>query len=136
MALPDYTPTIPAMIADWTRRWGDSEFVVTDESRLTYREAEEKSAFDVVLTSFGDKKINVIKVVREITNLGLKEAKDLVDNLPKPVKEGATKEEAEDMSNDSSAREHQAIYDGFVRLVLWSTVAVVVTLVLMALFLL
>ena len=47
-----------------------------------------------------------------------------------------TKEEAEDMSNDSSAREHQAIYDGFVRLVLWSTVAVVVTLVLMALFLL
>ena len=58
-------------------------------------EAEEKTDFDVVLTSFGDKKINVIKVVREVTNLGLKEAKDLVDNLPKPVKEGVDKDEAD-----------------------------------------
>lgn len=61
-------------------------------------EAEEKSAFDVVLTSFGEKKINVIKVVREVTSLGLKEAKDLVDNLPKPVKEGVEKEEADEIA--------------------------------------
>ena len=60
--------------------------------------AEEKTAFDVVLTSFGDKKINVIKVVREVTNLGLKEAKDLVDNLPKPVKEGIEKDEADELA--------------------------------------
>jgi len=56
---------------------------------------EEKTEFDVILTSAGDKKINVIKVVREITGLGLKEAKDLVDNAPKPVKEGISKEDAE-----------------------------------------
>ncbi|HXW69246.1 MAG TPA: 50S ribosomal protein L7/L12 [Dissulfurispiraceae bacterium] len=57
--------------------------------------AEEKSSFDVVLTGVGDKKIQVIKVVREITSLGLKEAKDLVDGAPKPVKTGVSKEEAE-----------------------------------------
>ncbi|WP_293442996.1 50S ribosomal protein L7/L12 [Persephonella sp.] len=57
--------------------------------------AEEKTEFDVVLQSPGDKKINVIKVVREITGLGLKEAKELVDSAPKPVKEGVSKEEAE-----------------------------------------
>jgi large subunit ribosomal protein L7/L12 len=57
--------------------------------------AEEKTAFDVILTSAGDKKIQVIKVVREVTNLGLKEAKDLVEAAPKPVKTGLTKEEAE-----------------------------------------
>jgi large subunit ribosomal protein L7/L12 len=56
--------------------------------------AEEKTEFDVVLTSFGDKKIQVIKVVRELTGLGLKEAKDLVEGVPKPVKEGVSKEEA------------------------------------------
>jgi len=56
---------------------------------------EEKTEFDVILASVGDKKINVIKVVRELTGLGLKEAKDLVDNAPKPVKEGASKDEAE-----------------------------------------
>jgi large subunit ribosomal protein L7/L12 len=61
-------------------------------------EEEEKTAFDLVLTSFGDKKINVIKVVREVTNLGLKEAKDLVDNLPKPVKEGIEKDEADEIA--------------------------------------
>ena len=61
-------------------------------------EAEEKSAFDVVLTSFGEKKINVIKVVREVTSLGLKEAKDLVDNLPNPVKEGIEKDEADELA--------------------------------------
>ncbi len=57
--------------------------------------AEEQTAFDVVLTGAGDKKIQVIKVVRAITGLGLKEAKALVDDAPKPVKEGADKEEAE-----------------------------------------
>lgn len=60
-------------------------------------EAEEKTAFDVILTAAGDKKIPVIKVVREITSLGLKEAKDLVDGAPKPVKEGVTKDEAEEL---------------------------------------
>jgi large subunit ribosomal protein L7/L12 len=57
--------------------------------------AEEQTEFSVVLTSAGANKINVIKVVREVTSLGLKEAKDLVDNVPKPVKEGVSKEEAE-----------------------------------------
>jgi large subunit ribosomal protein L7/L12 len=56
----------------------------------------EKTSFDVVLTASGDKKIQVIKVVREITGLGLKEAKDLVDAAPKSVKEGVSKEQAED----------------------------------------
>jgi large subunit ribosomal protein L7/L12 len=57
--------------------------------------AEEKTEFTVVLAAVGDKKINVIKAVREVTNLGLKEAKDLVEGAPKPVKEGVSKEEAE-----------------------------------------
>jgi large subunit ribosomal protein L7/L12 len=57
--------------------------------------AEEKDAFDVVLAAAGDKKINVIKEVRAITGLGLKEAKDLVEGAPKPVKEGVNKDEAE-----------------------------------------
>jgi large subunit ribosomal protein L7/L12 len=57
--------------------------------------AEEKTSFDVILASGGDKKIQVIKVVRELTNLGLKEAKDLVDGAPKPIKTGVSKEEAE-----------------------------------------
>ena len=59
--------------------------------------AEEKDAFDVILADAGANKINVIKVVREITALGLKEAKDLVDGAPKPVKEGVSKDEAEDI---------------------------------------
>jgi large subunit ribosomal protein L7/L12 len=58
--------------------------------------AEEKSEFDLVLTSAGDKKVNVIKAVRAITGLGLKEAKTLVDEAPSPVKEGISKEEGED----------------------------------------
>jgi large subunit ribosomal protein L7/L12 len=57
--------------------------------------AEEKTEFTLVLKDVGDKKINVIKVVREVTNLGLKEAKDLVDGAPKTLKEGVSKEEAE-----------------------------------------
>src|SRR5512132_4103383 len=59
--------------------------------------AEEKTEFDVILSAAGDKKIQVIKVVRELTGLGLKEAKDLVDGAPKAVKEKVTKAEAEDM---------------------------------------
>ncbi len=58
-------------------------------------EAEEKTSFDVILKEFGEKKIQVIKEVRALTGLGLKEAKDLVDNVPKPVKEGLSKEDAE-----------------------------------------
>lgn len=59
--------------------------------------AEEKTSFDVILKAFGDKKIQVIKEVRAITSLGLKEAKDLVEGAPKPVKEGVTKEEGEEI---------------------------------------
>jgi len=58
-------------------------------------EAEEKSTFDVILKEFGEKKIQVIKEVRAMTGLGLKEAKELVDNCPKPVKEGLSKDDAE-----------------------------------------
>ena len=58
-------------------------------------QVEEKTSFDVILKEYGDKKIQVIKEVRALTGLGLKEAKDLVDNAPKPVKEGLSKEEAE-----------------------------------------
>ena len=59
--------------------------------------AEEKTEFDVVLTAMGDKKINVIKEVRAITGLGLKEAKELVESAPKPVKEGVDKDEADEI---------------------------------------
>ena len=59
--------------------------------------AEEQTEFDVILTAAGEKKVNVIKVVRAVTGLGLKEAKGLVDGAPSPIKEGASKEEAEDV---------------------------------------
>ncbi len=62
--------------------------------------AEEKVAFDVILAAAGDKKIQVIKVVRAITGLGLKEAKDLVEGAPKPVKEGVSKEEADKIKKE------------------------------------
>jgi large subunit ribosomal protein L7/L12 len=64
---------------------------------------EEKTTFDVILKSFGDKKIQVIKEVRALTSLGLKEAKDLVDGVPKPVKEGVSKEEAEEAKSKLEA---------------------------------
>ncbi|MBP5275117.1 MAG: 50S ribosomal protein L7/L12 [Abditibacteriota bacterium] len=70
---------------------------VTGGAAAPAEEAEEKTSFDVELTSVGDKKINVIKVVREITGLGLKEAKEVVDGAPKNVKEGVSKEEAEEI---------------------------------------
>jgi len=60
-------------------------------------EVEEKTSFDVILVAAGDKKINVIKAVREVTTLGLKEAKDLVDSAPQPIKEGIAKEEADQL---------------------------------------
>ncbi len=63
-------------------------------------EAAEQTAFDVVLENFGDKKIQVIKVVRTITGLGLKEAKDLVESCPKAIKEGVSKEEADKIRGD------------------------------------
>lgn len=66
--------------------------------------AEEQSSFDVVLTSPGDKKIQVIKVVREITGLGLKEAKEVVDSAPKEVKTGLSKEEAEEIKGKLEAQ--------------------------------
>ena len=61
------------------------------------QEAEVKTEFNVILKEIGERKINVIKAVREVTSLGLKEAKDLVDSAPKPIKEGVTKDEAEEM---------------------------------------
>jgi large subunit ribosomal protein L7/L12 len=64
---------------------------------------ETKDTFDVILKSGGDKKIDAIKVVREVTSLGLKEAKDLVDGAPKPVKEGVKKEEAEEIKKKFEA---------------------------------
>ncbi len=64
---------------------------------------EEKTEFDVILTAVGDKKIEVLKVVREVTGLGLKEAKDLVDSAPKPVKEKVKKEEADQMKTKLEA---------------------------------
>ena len=66
-------------------------------------EAEEKTSFDVILAAFGDKKIQVIKAVRSLTSLGLKEAKDLVESCPKPLKEGVTKEEADKIKADIEA---------------------------------
>ena len=65
--------------------------------------AEEKTEFDVILTGFGDKKLNVIKAVRELTGLGLKEAKDMVEGCPKAVKEGVSKEDAEKVKADLEA---------------------------------
>ena len=65
--------------------------------------AEEQTEFDVILTGFGDKKIPVIKVVRAATALGLKEAKDLVEGAPKPVKEGISKEDAEKLKEEIEA---------------------------------
>ena len=66
-------------------------------------EEEEQTEFDVILTAVGDKKINVIKAVREVTSLGLKEAKDLVDGAPNAIKEGVSKDEAEEVKKKFEA---------------------------------
>jgi len=79
-------------------RWGVSAAAPVAVAAAPGAEAaavEEKDTFDVILTGFGDKKINVIKEVRGITGLGLKEAKDLVEGVPKPLKEGVNKDESE-----------------------------------------
>jgi large subunit ribosomal protein L7/L12 len=79
-------------------KWGVSAaapVVMAGVAAAAAAPAEEKDSFDVILAKAGDKKINVIKEVRAITGLGLKEAKDLVEGAPKPVKEGVNKEEAE-----------------------------------------
>jgi large subunit ribosomal protein L7/L12 len=82
-------------------KWGVSAAapvaVAAGPAAVAAAPAEEKTEFDVILTAIGEKKINVIKVVREVTSLGLKEAKDLVEGAPKPVKEGIPKAEAEDI---------------------------------------
>jgi large subunit ribosomal protein L7/L12 len=77
------------------QKWGVSAASLAAAGAAAAPGAEEKTEFDVVLTGVGEKKIQVIKVVRELTSLGLKEAKDLVEGVPKPVKEGVSKEEAE-----------------------------------------
>jgi len=74
---------------------GAAVMVAGPAAEETAEEKEEKTTFDVILKEFGDKKIQVIKEVRALTALGLKEAKELVDNVPKPVKEGLSKDEAE-----------------------------------------
>jgi large subunit ribosomal protein L7/L12 len=82
-------------------RWGVSAAapvaVAAAPAAAAAAEVEEKTSFDVILKAAGANKINVIKVVREITGLGLKEAKDLVDGAPKPVKQGVTKDESNDL---------------------------------------
>ena len=81
-------------------KWGVSAaapIAVAAAGAVAAEAAEEQTEFEVVLTEVGAKKINVIKAVREVTSLGLKEAKDLVDGAPKTVKEGLTKDEAEEM---------------------------------------
>ena len=74
---------------------GGAVMVAGPAAQGAAEEEEEKTSFDVILKEFGEKKIQVIKEVRALTGLGLKEAKDLVDNVPKPVKEGLSKEDAE-----------------------------------------
>jgi large subunit ribosomal protein L7/L12 len=75
----------------------EEEFGVSAAAGVVVAAAEEKTEFDVELTEVGPNKVKVIKVVREVTGLGLKEAKDVVDGAPKVVKQGASKEEAEDV---------------------------------------
>ncbi len=90
------------LIKEMEERWGVSSEVKVEAVAAAAGAAaggaaaeEEKTEFDVVLENFGEKKVNVIKVVRQITGLGLKEAKELVESAPKAVKEAVTKEEAE-----------------------------------------
>lgn len=103
----DYLSNMPVielaeMIKELEDKWGVSAAapvaaVAAMPGAAGAAPAEEKTEFDVILASAGDKKINVIKEVRALTGLGLKEAKDLVEGAPKPLKEGVSKEEAEKM---------------------------------------
>ena len=92
---------VSELISDIEEKFGVSAAAVAAAPVAVAAEAgtvaEEKTEFDVVLTSFGDKKVAVIKAVRTITGLGLKEAKDLVESAPAPIKEGAPKAEADDL---------------------------------------
>ncbi len=90
---------IAELVKDLEGKWGVSAAaaagpVVVAAAATAAAPVEEKTEFDVILTGFGDKKIQVIKEIRTVTGLGLKEAKDLVEGVPKPVKEGISKEEA------------------------------------------
>lgn len=84
-------------------KWGVSAAAMAAPAGGGAAAAEEKTEFNVILKSGGEQKINVIKVVREVTGLGLKEAKDLVDGAPKPIKEGVKKEEAEEIKKKFEA---------------------------------
>ena len=88
-------------LTDWVKaieeKYGVSAVAAAAPAAAGAAAAEEKTSFNVVLASAGDQKIKVIKVVRDATGLGLKEAKELVDGAPKTVKEGASKEEAEEL---------------------------------------
>ena len=92
---------IVELISDMEEKFGVSAAAVAAAAPVAAAggaaAAEEKDEFDVVLASFGDKKVGVIKAVREATGLGLKEAKDLVEGAPAPIKEGASKAEAEEL---------------------------------------
>lgn len=99
---------IAALVKELEEKWGVSAaapvaVAAAPAAGAAAAAAEEKSEFDVILASAGDSKINVIKEVRAITGLGLKEAKDLVDGAPKPVKEGVAKAEAEEMKKKLEA---------------------------------
>jgi len=85
------------LVKSLEEKWGVSAAAMSAGPAAGGAVAEEKDTFTVILKSGGDQKINVIKVVREVTGLGLKESKDLVDGAPKPIKEGAKKEEAEEI---------------------------------------
>lgn len=102
----DYLSNLPviqiaALVKELEEKWGVSAAPVAvagvAAAGPAAAAAEEKSEFDVILADAGAQKINVIKAVREITALGLKEAKDLVEGAPKPIKEGVSKEEAEEI---------------------------------------
>ena len=93
---------VAALTKELEEKWGVSAAPVAVAGGVAAADgagaaaAEEKTEFDVVLTSVGEKKINVIKVIRELTSLGLKDAKELADSAPKSVKEGVSKEDAEE----------------------------------------
>jgi len=97
---------LSALVKDLEEKWGVSAaaaVVAAGPAAAAAAPAEEKTEFDVILAEAGGNKIGVIKEVRAITGLGLKEAKDLVEGAPKPVKEGAAKEEAEEIKKKLEA---------------------------------
>jgi len=97
---------LAALVKDLEEKWGVSAaaaVVAAGPAAAAAAPAEEKTEFDVVLVEAGGNKIGVIKEVRAITGLGLKEAKDLVEGAPKPIKEGAAKEEAEEIKKKLEA---------------------------------